>query len=89
MPIDLIALKEKRIVKYICSCIEYFIYQSQCDIKWSYMSLSDDNEFPENVDAINHLGFRLNFFSIQILSFLCQYVNNLFRVVKTYYIDLV
>ena len=53
------------------------------------MSLSDDNEFPENVDAINHLGCRLNFFSIQIVSFLCQYVNNLFFVVKAYHIDLV
>ena len=89
MPTDLIAPKEKRIVKYICLCTEYFIYQSQCDIKWSYMSLSDDNEFSENVDAINYLGFRPNFFSIQIVSFLCQYVNNLFFVVETYHIDLV
>ena len=81
-PTDLIALKEKRIVKYICLYIEYFMYQSQCNIKWSYISLSDDNKFTENVEAINHLVFRFNFFSIQIVSFLCQYVNNLLFVVK-------
>ena len=66
-PIDLIAQKEKRIVKYICFYNEYFIYQSQCDIKRIYTPLSDDNEFTENVDAINHLVFRLNFFSIRIV----------------------
>ena len=66
-PTDLIILKEKRIVRYICLYNEYFICQSQCDIKWSYTSLSDDNEFTENVDAINHLVFRLNFFSIRIV----------------------
>ena len=66
-PTDLIALKEKRIVKYICSYNEYFICQSQCDIKWSHMSLNDDNEFTKNVDTINHLVFRLNFFSIRIV----------------------
>ena len=58
------------------------MYQSQCNIKWSYISLSDDNKFTENVEAINHLVFRFNFFSIQIVSFLCQYVNNLLFVVK-------
>ena len=31
------------------------------------MSLSDDNEFPENVDAIDHLRVRLKFFSIRIV----------------------
>ena len=66
-PTDLIALKEKRIVKYICLYNEYFIYQSQCDIEWSHMSLNDDNEFTKNVDAINHLVFRLDFISIRIV----------------------
>ena len=50
-PTDLIALKEKRIVKYICLYDAYLIYQSQCDMKWIHMSLNDDNEFTKNVDV--------------------------------------